>query len=216
MRRLRTALRPWHPAHAERCVGLRRITLSRSYGRNMTEKKWLTRMIFLETVAGVPGMVGAMTRHLHSLRRMDRDRGWISLLLGEAENERMHLMTFVEERKSTGIVFRTGVLVTQGVAWNLYFLAYLISPRGCHSFVGYLEEEAVRTYTKAIAAIDEGSLPGWTDHPACPVAKKYWGLPDDATFRDVLVQVRADEAVHCKVNHVLSESPQFGPSPFGH
>jgi hypothetical protein len=42
----------------------------------MNEKKWMTRFIFLETVAGVPGMVGGMLRHLRSLRRMKRDNGW--------------------------------------------------------------------------------------------------------------------------------------------
>ena len=42
----------------------------------MTEKKWLNRFVFLESVAGVPGMVGGMLRHLRSLRRMKRDNGW--------------------------------------------------------------------------------------------------------------------------------------------
>lgn len=42
----------------------------------MSERKWLIRFIFLETVAGVPGMVGGMLRHYHSLRRMKRDNGW--------------------------------------------------------------------------------------------------------------------------------------------
>ena len=56
-------------------------------------------MIFLETVAGVPGMVGGMLRHLHSLRTMRRDHGWIRTLLAEAENERMHLLTFMELRQ---------------------------------------------------------------------------------------------------------------------
>lgn len=42
----------------------------------MTERKWLVRFVFLESVAGVPGMVGGMLRHLHSLRRMKRDNGW--------------------------------------------------------------------------------------------------------------------------------------------
>ncbi len=41
-----------------------------------------SRIIFLETVAGVPGMVAAMVRHLHSLRLMRRDHGWIHTLLG--------------------------------------------------------------------------------------------------------------------------------------
>jgi hypothetical protein len=53
------------------------------YGPNMTLKKWLTRVVFLETVAGVPGIVGAMIRHLHSLRLMRRDHGWIHTLLEE-------------------------------------------------------------------------------------------------------------------------------------
>lgn len=42
----------------------------------MTERKWMIRFLFLESVAGVPGMVAASVRHLHSLRRMRRDNGW--------------------------------------------------------------------------------------------------------------------------------------------
>jgi hypothetical protein len=45
------------------------------YGHDMTTSKYLTRMIVLETVAGIPGMVGGMLRHLHSLRTMRRDQG---------------------------------------------------------------------------------------------------------------------------------------------
>lgn len=42
----------------------------------MTEQKWITRFIFLESVAGVPGMVAGMLRHLKSIRMMRRDHGW--------------------------------------------------------------------------------------------------------------------------------------------
>lgn len=42
----------------------------------MSEEKWITRFIFLESVAGVPGMVAGMLRHLKSIRRMRRDYGW--------------------------------------------------------------------------------------------------------------------------------------------
>jgi Alternative oxidase len=58
----------------------------------------------------------------------------------------------------------------QGVFFNLYLLAYLISPKHCHAFVGYLEEEAVHTYTAAIKAIDEGSL----SYGSCVVAGLLW------------------------------------------
>jgi ubiquinol oxidase len=39
-------------------------------GYILTEKAWLQRILFLETIAGVPGMVAAMLRHLTSLRLM--------------------------------------------------------------------------------------------------------------------------------------------------
>ena len=59
------------------------------------ERQWLNRVIFLETVAGVPGMIGGMQRHMRSLRTLERDHGWIHHLLQEAENERMHLFFFL-------------------------------------------------------------------------------------------------------------------------
>ena len=54
-----------------------------------TKEKALSRIIFLESVAGVPGSVASTLRHLASLRRLKRDYGWIHTLLEEAENERM-------------------------------------------------------------------------------------------------------------------------------
>lgn len=42
----------------------------------MTEEKYMIRNVFLESVAGVPGMVAGMLRHLNSMRRMKRDNGW--------------------------------------------------------------------------------------------------------------------------------------------
>lgn len=49
-----------------------------------------------------------------------------------------------------GFFMRTMVLAAQGIFANFFFLAYLASPRYCHRFVGYLEEEAVQTYEKLI------------------------------------------------------------------
>jgi threonyl-tRNA synthetase len=90
-----------------------------------------------------------MLRHLRSLRLMRRDNGWINTLLEEAENERMHLLTFMEMRKP-GPLFRASVIAAQGIMFNLLFVGYLLSPKFCHSLVGYLEEEAVKTYTHAL------------------------------------------------------------------
>jgi hypothetical protein len=112
----------------------------------------------LETVAAVPGMVGATINHLACLRRMCDDKGWIKTLMDEAENERMHLMTFIEIAKPTW--FERAVII--GVQWVFYlffFALYLISSKTAHRVVGYFEEEAVISYTHYLAEIDEGRSP---------------------------------------------------------
>jgi ubiquinol oxidase len=63
----------------------------RAGGFVMDTSQWLMRILFLETIAGVPGFTAAMIRHLRSLRIMRRDGGWIHMLLEEAENERSRL-----------------------------------------------------------------------------------------------------------------------------
>jgi len=170
----------------------------------MTEAKYLQRFIFLETVAGVPGMVGGMIRHMKALRSMTHDGGWIHHLLEEAENERMHLFTFIKLR-NPGLLFRLAVLATQAVFLMGFSATYLLSSRTAHRFVGYLEEEAVKTYTNCIKELDEGKLSRWVNMKASEDSLKYWGLPEGATFRDVLVAVRADEVMHREVNHHLGD-----------
>ena len=160
-------------------------------------KRYGHRAVVLETVAAVPGMVGATINHLHALRRMCDDKGWIKTLMDEAENERMHLMTFIEVSKPT-LFERFVIIAVQWVFYLAFFALYLISARTAHRVVGYFEEEAVISYTSYLEEIDEGRS---ENVPAPEIAKRYWGLPDDATLRDVVLVVRADEAHHRDVNH---------------
>ncbi len=166
-------------------------------------KKVALRLVFLETVAGVPGMMFGMVRHLNSLRRLERDRGWIKTLLAEAENERIHLLVAMSIHRP-GRFVRAGVLVVQGIFCPVLFTAYMISPRFCHSFVGYVEEQAVVTYTHILEAIDAGKYPEF-EVPASDLAIKYWRLPEGSTWRLVFDAMRADEANHRFVNHTLSD-----------
>jgi len=126
----------------------------------MTEKDWLTRCIVLETVAGVPGMVAGAHRHLRSLRKLEPDHGWIHHLLQEAENERMHLFIFMQMR-NPGIVLRSVIAAGQAVFLTYFNIAYFVSPSFAHRLVGYIEEEAVHTYTVLLKCMDEGRLPLW-------------------------------------------------------
>ncbi|KAF8246370.1 alternative oxidase [Wilcoxina mikolae CBS 423.85] len=174
----------------------------------MSEEKWLTRLIFLESIAGVPGMVGGMVRHLHSLRVLRKDNGWIATLLEESQNERMHLLTFLAFR-TPGVWMRVMLLGAQGVFFNIFFLSYLLSPRTCHRFIGYLEEEAVITYTRAISDLEAGKLPRWSSMRAPQIARDYFRLPAGADMvKDLLMVIRADEAKHREVNHTLANLEQ--------
>ena len=163
-------------------------------------KRYGHRAIVLETVAAVPGMVGATIQHLNSLRRMKDDDGWIRTLMEEAENERMHLMTFIEIAKPT-LFERIVVMAAQWVFYIGFFVLYIISSKTAHRVVGYFEEEAVISYTYYLQEIDEGRSP---NSPAPAIAIHYWKMPADATLRDVIMIVRADEAHHRDINHGFS------------
>ena len=160
-------------------------------------KKYGHRAVVLETVAAVPGMVAGMLTHLRSLRKMEDDRGWIKVLLEEAENERMHLMTFIQVAKPTSLE-RFIIIIAQFIFIIMYSLIYLISQRTAHRIVGYFEEEAVFSYSEYLKELETGRI---KDQPAPKIAIDYWNLPLHSTLKDVVRVVRDDEAGHRDVNH---------------
>ena len=178
------------------------VKLLRFVADTFFAKRYGHRAVVLETVAAVPGMVGGALQHLRSLRRMSDDKGWIRALLDEAENERMHLMTFVQIAQPSRLE-RALIILTQGVFYNAFFMLYLISARTAHRIVGYFEEEAVVSYTQYLAEIDAGRH---ENVPAPQIAIDYWKLAPDARLRDVVLAIRNDEAGHRNVNHEFADT----------
>jgi ubiquinol oxidase len=164
-------------------------------------KRYGHRAVVLETVAAVPGMVAGAGLHFKSLRRMEDDKGWIKELLDEADNERMHLMTFIEIAQPN-ILERLIILLAQAIFITFYAIVYLFFPKTAHRIIGYFEEEAVRSYTEFLAEIDSGKI----ENVSAPqVAIDYWKLDKDATLRDVVIVVREDEAGHRDRNHEMAD-----------
>ena len=161
------------------------------------KKKYGHRAVVLETVAAVPGMVAGMLLHLKSLRKMEDDRGWIKILLDEAANERMHLMTFIEIAKPT-LIERIIIMITQFIFILMYLIIYLSSQRTAHRIVGYFEEEAVISYSEYLKEIEEGKI---ENIKAPEIAINYWNLPLNSKLKDVIEVIRNDEAGHRDVNH---------------
>jgi len=190
-------------------TALRVVKAMRFFADAFFAKRYGHRAVVLETVAAVPGMVGGMLQHLKAIRHIRDDQGWIRELLDEAENERMHLMTFIKIAQPTTLE-RFLILAAQAVFFNLYFFLYLLAPKTAHRVVGYLEEEAVVSYTQYLAEIDAGRQ---ADVAAPQLAIDYWNLAPDARLRDVVLAVRADEAKHRDANHGFADSIAAGAAP---
>lgn len=187
------------------------VRILRFFADTFFARRYGHRAVVLETVAAVPGMVGGMLQHLKMLRHIRDDQGWVRELLDEAENERMHLMTFIQIAQPT-LFERLVIMVTQAVFFNFYFFLYLFAPKTAHRVVGYFEEEAVTSYTHYLAEIDAGRH----ENVAAPkLAIAYWDLPANATLRDVVLAVRADEAGHRDRNHGFADQLKRGVQPTG-
>ena len=173
----------------------------RFFADTLFKKRYGHRAVVLETVAGVPGMVAGVVHHLRSLRKMKDDDGMIKELLDEAENERMHLMTFIEIAKPSKLE-RFLILLAQISFGLFYTLLYIFFKKTAHRMIGYFEEEAVTSYTEYLNEIDSGTI---MNRPAPKIAIDYWNLGSDASLRDVVLAVRADEAGHRDKNHDFAD-----------
>ena len=167
------------------------------------------RAVVLETIAGVPGMVAGMWIHLKSLRQMRTGYGpMIRELLAEAENERMHLMFFIEIAKPN-IFERWLILAAQAIFWNYYFLLYVCSPTTAHLMVHHFEEEAVKSYTSYLEMVESGLV---ENVPAPTLAIDYYGLKETAKLSDLIKCVRGDEQRHAVANAKFAEEQQPEPT----
>jgi ubiquinol oxidase len=161
-------------------------------------KRYGHRAVVLETVAGVPGMVAGVWMHFKSLRAMKAGYGeQIREMLAEAENERMHLMFFIEIAKPN-LIERTIVLSAQIVFGLFYLFMYIFFTRTAHRMIGYFEDEAVKSYTEYLEIVESGKV---ADIPAPQLAIQYYKLGSDSKLSDLIRCVRADEQHHSETNH---------------
>ena len=172
-------------------------------------KRYGHRAVVLETIAGVPGMVAGMLIHLRSLRKMQTGYGdQIREMLAEAENERMHLMFFIEIAKPN-IFERILVILAQGVFMSFYLFMYIFFPKTSHRMIGYFEDEAVKSYTEYLDLVQNGKV---MNIRAPQIAIDYYNLKKNARLSDLIISVRADEMHHAEVNHDYANDLQIKSS----
>ena len=161
-------------------------------------KRYGHRAVVLETVAGVPGMVAGVWMHFKSLRKMKAGYGeQIREMLSEAENERMHLMFFIEIARPN-LIERFIVLSSQLIFGIFYVFMYIFFTRTAHRMIGYFEDEAVSSYSEYLNMVESGKV---ENIPAPHVAINYYNLGANAKLSDLIKCVRADEQHHSETNH---------------
>ena len=166
-------------------------------------KRYGHRAVVLETIAGVPGMVAGMLIHLRSLRKMKTGYGsQIREMLAEAENERMHLMFFIEIAKPNAFE-RFLVIAAQAIFMAFYLFMYIFFPKTSHRMIGYFEDEAVKSYTEYLNLVKSGKV---MNIRAPKIAIEYYNLKKNARLSDLIVSVRADEMHHAEVNHDYADN----------
>ena len=166
-------------------------------------KRYGHRAVVLETVAGVPGMVAGVWMHFKSLRVMKAGYGeQIREMLAEAENERMHLMFFIEIAKPN--YFERFIVLFAQVIFGLFYLfMYIFFTRTAHRMIGYFEDEAVKSYTEYLELVESGKV---ENIQAPKLAINYYKLGTDAKLSDLIRCVRADEEHHSETNHNYADN----------
>ena len=174
----------------------------RFFADTFFSKRYGHRAVVLETIAGVPGMVGGMLLHMRSLRKMERGNGtMIQELLDEAVNERKHLMFFIEVAQPNWFE-RALIVVAQLIFFTFYLFMYIFFTRTAHKMIAYFEEEAVRSYTSYLHMIENKQI---ADVSAPQIAVEYYDLTENARLSDMIRCVRADEARHADANHRFAD-----------
>ena len=166
-------------------------------------KRYGHRAVVLETVAGVPGMVAGVWMHFKSLRAMKAGYGeQIREMLAEAENERMHLMFFIEIAKPN--IFERLLVTSAQIIFGLFYLfMYIFFTRTADRMIGYFEDEAVKSYTEYLELVESGKVPN-IDAP--DLAIQYYKLGTNAKLSDLIRCVRADEEHHSETNHNYADN----------
>ena len=166
-------------------------------------KRYGHRAVVLETVAGVPGMVAGVWMHFKSLRAMKAGYGeQIREMLAEAENERMHLMFFIEIAKPN--IFERLLVTSAQIVFGLFYLfMYVFFTRTAHRMIGYFEDEAVKSYTEYLELVESGKV---INIDAPDLAIQYYNLGTDAKLSDLIRCVRADEEHHSETNHNYADN----------
>ncbi len=165
-------------------------------------KRYGHRAVVLETIAGVPGMVAGMWMHFKSLRSMKAGYGkHIREMLAEAENERMHLMFFIEIAKPN-VFERSLVLFSQFLFGAFYFFMYVFFTKTAHRMIGFFEDEAVKSYSEYLKMIEDGEI---ENVKAPQIAIEYYDLKSNARLIDLVRCVKADEEHHSEVNHKYAD-----------
>src|SRR3989338_1266912 len=125
----------------------------------------------LEAIASIPPLVIGVMKHFSFILKMEKQVCFESNeLFEEAENERMHLMIWMQVCKPTKLD-RVLVFLSQvNFTWFI-ILSYWISPNFVNKLLEFLEESSIDSYTDFMKDIEAGK---YAHIPVPPIALEYY------------------------------------------
>ncbi|CAL5228153.1 g11233 [Coccomyxa viridis] len=162
------------------------------------ETVWLRRLVLLESIAPVLGSTAAMAAYAKALWSLQQDARYLQAFQQESDNARAHLVALLSVSPSAAQ--KLLVLLNQVLLAPPYALAFALAPRVCHAFVSTLSGLTGEALSDALVDLDAGKAPAWDVQSLPAPVLAYWGLPEGASMRSVLLVMRADVNARMIIN----------------
>eukprot|EP00887_Chlorella_sp_A99_P000819 scaffold5.g819.t1 len=180
---------------------------------SLTETTATWRMLFFCAAGQAGGAVAALANHASSVLRNRPDNGWVHTCLANAECARVHGGILAMAARPS-LPMRVLGLALQVALFFQFLPIYLLSPSVFHAYCGYRAEEQMFNYSQALKLIDTGRFRRWRGAHAPPLALSYYGLAPEASLRDALLRMRADEACIHHVDFTFASLTPGSRNPF--
>lgn len=168
------------------------------------ETIFLRRALLLESVHWIHGLTMAYVCHLRSILTNHDELQMVQPMLGEYQSHRIHLLSFLQALKPS-IFTRVLLIVIQAMIMPVYFLVCLVYPPLALSIARFVAAHATHFYSDTLTALEKGEMPRVAAMKIPPVAAWFYNLPAGARFRELLLNIRADDAFHSFYNEICLE-----------
>lgn len=183
-------------------VGLLTGTFGRS--QRVSERQLARRAMMLNCDGQATALSAVVIGHCRSMVRNTSDSGWVHTLAAEVECMRAQYAIWAALSPPSTMERIFDLMLTLNLLTQCC-IVYLVAPSIIHAYQVYRAgEDLFWLGTTRHMLGRPGRLPTWEQAKAPGPAHAFYALPPDASFKDVLRRMMADEASLRAINHQLA------------